>query len=182
MKNRSTFGWIELVEGVLLILLGVYTLIRPDNVITGFIMICGVMAVIMGIADILLYVRVERYMGFGPMLSLISGTLSVMAGLMLLVYPSAGEVIVTVLFPLWFIAHCISRLASLNTIRFFSGESTYYFTLVMNIIGLILGILMLINPWLSFMSIKYIISFYLILLGIDCAIIAVTQITSGRGY
>ena len=88
----------------------------------------------------------------------------------------------TVLFPIWFIAHCISRLMSLNTICFISGAFTYYFTLVMNIIGLVLGVMMLVNPWLSFISIEYIISFYLILLGIDCTIIAAAQIGSGKGY
>lgn len=182
MRNRSTFGWIELVEGILLILLGGYTLIRPGSALAGFVMVYGVMAVIMGVADILLYVRVERYTGFCPVISLISGTLSVMAGLMLLVYPTAGELVMTVLFPIWFIAHCISRLMSLNTICFISGAFTYYFTLVMNIIGLVLGVIMLVNPWLSFISIEYIISFYLILLGIDCTIIAAAQIGSGRGY
>ena len=84
----------------------------------------------------------------------------------------------TVLFPLWFIAHCISRLSNLNTIRLFSGDFTYYFTLILNIIGLILGTLMLLDPWFSLLSIRYIISFYLILLGIDCVILAVSRLGS----
>ena len=178
MKNRSGFGWLELVEGILLILLGSYTFVRPDRALTGFIVLYGIVAVIMGIADILLYVRVERYTGFGPVISLISGTLSVMSGIMLLVYPTAGGIVMTVLFPLWFIAHCISRLSNLNTIRLFSGDFTYYFTLILNIIGLILGTMMLINPWFSLLSIRYIVSFYLILLGIDCVILAVSRLGS----
>lgn len=177
MNKRSTFGWGELVEGILLFLLGIHTLVHPGSAITGFVVLYGVMAVIMGVADILLYVRVERYTGFCPWLSLISGALSVMTGLMLLVYPTAGEIILTALFPIWFIAHCISRLASLNTIRFFGGAFTYYFTLVMNIIGLILGVMMIFNPLFSLFSIEYIISFYLLLLGIDCIIIAITQLS-----
>lgn len=99
----------------------------------------------------------------------------IMAGIMLLVYSTAGEIIMTVLFPLWFIAHCISRLAHLHDIRLFSGDFTYYFTLILNIIGLILGTLMLVNPWFSLLSIRYIVSFYL-LLGIDCIIPAVSRI------
>ena len=138
----------------------------------------GIMAVIMGITDIFLYIRIERYTGFGPVISLISGTLSVMAGLMLLVYPTAGEFVLTILFPIWFLAHCISKLSNLNSIRMFSGDFTYYFTLILNVIGLILGMLMLINPWISLLSIRYIVSFYLILLGIDCVILAVGQLGS----
>lgn len=178
MRRYSNLGWIELIEGILLILLGIYTFVRSDKAIIGFIVVYGVMAVIMGIADILLYIRIERFTGFGPVISLISGTLSVMAGIMLMVYPTAGEIVLTVIFPIWFIAHCISRLSNLNMIRFYSGMTTYYFTLILNIIGLILGIMMLVNPWLSLLSIRWIVGFYLVLLGVDCIMLSVSRIGS----
>lgn len=62
------------------------------------------------------------YTGFGPVISLISGTLSVMTGVMLLLYPNAGRIVMT---------------------------------LVLNIIGLVLGALMLVNPWFSWLSVRY---------------------------
>lgn len=178
MRNRSKFGWLQLIEGILLVLLGLYTFIHPSSAITGFVLLYAIMAVITGITDILLYIRVERYTGFGPVISLISGTFSVMVGIMLFVYPSAGEIVLTVLFPIWFIAHCVSRLSNLNRIRLFSGDFAYYFTLILNIAGLILGALMFVNPWLSWISIQYIVSFYLILLGIDSIILAFSKIGS----
>ena len=176
MKNRSIFGWLELTEGILLILLGCYTFIRPGSAFAGLMLLYGLMAVIMGIADIVLYIRMERYTGFGPVLSLITGTLSVMVGFSLLISPAAGRIVLTVLFPLWFIAHCISKLLKLNDIRLFSGAFTYYFTMILNIAGLILGTMMLIDPWFSLISIRYIVSLYLVLLGIDCVIMAVSSL------
>ncbi len=178
MKDRSGFGWLELVEGILLILLGGYTFLRPDHALNGFIVLYGVMAVIMGVADILLYVKVSRFTGFGPIVSLISGTLSVMTGVVLLVYPNAGKLVLSLLFPLWFIAHCISRLANLNMTRFVAGNFAYTFTLVMNIIGLVLGTLMLFDPLASLGMLRYIVSCYLILLGIDCIVLAFSKIGS----
>ena len=124
-------------------LLGIFTLARPASALTGFIVAYGAVAVIMGVADILLYVRIAHFTGFGPIVSLLSGTLSVMAGVMLLVYPNAGKLILSVLVPLWFLAHCISRLSNLNKIRFFAGEFPYYFTLILNVLGLVLGGLMI---------------------------------------
>ena len=53
----------------------------------------------------------------GPAISLVTGILSVMSGVMLLVYPGAGALVLTLLFPIWFIAHCISRLSHLHHIR-----------------------------------------------------------------
>ena len=70
----------------------------------------GLLAVVTGIGDLVFYVKMEQHMGFGPSVSLIAGLLSVMAGFMLLVHPDAGKWIIALLVPIWFIAHCISRL------------------------------------------------------------------------
>ena len=180
MRWRSGFGWLELIIGILLILLGIFTLVNPGLALTGLVVIYGVIAVIMGIADIILYVRVERFTGFGPIVSLISGILSVMSGIMLLIYPNAGKLVLSLLFPIWFIVHCISRLAHLPTIRMMAGNGMYYFTLIVNMIGLILGIMMVFRPLFSLLSVSYIVSLYLILLGIDSIAIAVSGMGSRR--
>ena len=87
MRRRSGFGWLELVLGIILMVLGVLTFAQPDLALTSMVFAYGIAAVVMGVADIILYVQVERYIGFGPILSLISGILSVMSGIMLVVYP-----------------------------------------------------------------------------------------------
>ena len=167
MRRRSGFGWMEFIEGLLLLGLGSYTFAQPDRALTGFIIMYGIVAVTMGIADILLYVRVERFTGFGPIVSLISGALSVMTGVMLLVYPNAGKWVMSLLFPLWFIAHCISRLSHGHMVRFVAGSAAYWFSLIINSLGLALGFLMLIKPYYSLLSITFMIGVYLILLGLD---------------
>ena len=172
MSSHTKFDWAELLEGVLLIVLGLFTLARPEEALTGAVLLYGTAALVMGVVDIVFYVRIERFTGFGPTVSLISGTLSVMTGVMLLVYPSAGHRVFSLLFPLWFITHCVARLANLNTIRLWIGRGSYYFNLVLNILGLVLGTLMLIDPWFSLLSSRIIIGLYLILLGVDCIILA----------
>lgn len=179
MRNRSKFGWLELIMGILLILLGIFSLIRPGSILTGIVVIYGVVAVITGIVDIVFYVRIDRHVGFGPTVALVTGVLSVMSGMMLLVYPGAGKWILSLLFPVWFITHCISRLSHLNTIRFIAGNFIYYFTMAANLIGLVLGILMVFRPFLSMLSAGWIIGFYLILLGADSIITAFSKMGSG---
>lgn len=46
--------WTELITGILLIILGIYSLIRPVGMLTGVTVIYGLFAVITGIADITL--------------------------------------------------------------------------------------------------------------------------------
>ena len=41
MRRRSRYGWLELIEGILLILLGIYTLINPGNMIRGVTVVYG---------------------------------------------------------------------------------------------------------------------------------------------
>ena len=167
MRRRSGYGWFELIIGIMLVVLGIFTFIRPGSTLTGIVILYGLVAVITGISDLIFYVRTERYTGFGPAVSLISGIFSIMAGVMLLVYPGAGRWVMVLLLPLWFIAHCVSRLSHLNFIRVTAGEIYYWFALIVNIIGIILGIMMIARPMLSLFSAGFLIGTYLILLGVD---------------
>ena len=180
MRRRSGFGWLELAIGILLILLGALAFLRPDLALNSLVFAYGVAAVVMGIADIILYIEVERYTGFGPILSLIAGVLSVMSGVMLAVYPRTGVLVLTVLFPIWLIAHCISRLTQLNHVRYVAGSGVYRFALVINIIGLILGCLMILRPLFTLATLRYFAGFYLILLGIEAVVTAVSRMGTRR--
>ena len=168
MNKRSCFGWFELVAGMLLIALGIFTFIRPGSVLTWIILIYGFTALVMGIEDIVVYVKFARFTGFGPMLSLISGIMSVMCGIMILAYPEAGKWALTLLFPIWFIAHCISRLAHIGIIRMF--------------VGILLGFFMVFSPALTFVTMRtvaYIAAVYLILFGIESIVAAFGRRHSG---
>lgn len=168
MKFRSAYGWVNLILGVLLIALSAVSFAKPVTFLTGLVVLYGLAAIITGIVDIVFYCRMERHIGFGPTVSLVSGILSVMTGFMLLVYPGAGRWALTLLFPLWFIAHCISRLSHLDFLRLRAERGYYYFVMVVNILGLVLGCLMLMSPRLSMLSMNAVIGAYLLLLGADC--------------
>ena len=182
MNKRSCFGWFELVAGILLIALGILTFIRPGSVLTWIILIYGFTAIVMGVEDIVVYVKSARFTGFGPMLSLISGIMSVMCGIMILAYPEAGKWALTLLFPIWFIAHCISRLAHIGIIRMFECSFYYYFTVAVNIVGILLGFFMVFSPVLTFVTMRtvaYIAAVYLILFGIESIVAAFGRRHSG---
>lgn len=175
MTRRSGFGWLQLAIGIALIVLGVLALANPDLALNGMVIAYGIAAVVMGVADILLYIRVERYTGLGPILALISGILSVMSGVMLMLYPRAGVLVLTVLFPIWFIAHCVSRLMHVNHIRYVAGDGVFSFALVVNIVGLILGFLMLLSPHTTLSTLRWFAGIYLVLLGMDGVVTTVSR-------
>ena len=98
-----------------------------------------------------------------------------MAGFMLAVYPNAGKWILVLLLPVWFIAHCVSRLTHLNYIRIMAGKFYYYLTLAVNVAGIVLGCLMILRPAVALFSIGFLIGTYFILLGVDCILTAISR-------
>ncbi len=178
MKKRSGFGWMECISGICMIALGFFTFIKPGNIFTGLAVVYGVIAVITGVCDIIFYIKTERYTGFGPAIALVSGILSVMAGMVLLSHPDLGKWIVSVLFPIWFIAHCISGMAHLDIIRLAAGKFCCYFSLIIDILGLILGIALLFRPTVTVIAAGTIIGVYLIVFGTESLVLAFSKMGS----
>lgn len=176
MRERTPWyrrvNWWELIAGIVMIALGIASLARPSLAVTGLVYAYGIAGVIVGVADILRYIRVERYTGFGPIVSLIAGVLSVMAGVVILVNPQVGMAVFSLLFALWFITHCVSRMASLSRVRLAAGRGAYYAALVLNIIGLVLGVLLVVLPAASLLALGYLAGVYLIVLGVESLVMA----------
>lgn len=182
MKRRTNYGWWELVIGILLVLLGIFTYFSPETLLNWVVVIYGIIAVLTGIADIVFFVRSSRFTGVGPILSLVMGIFSIMVGFMLMVFPSSGSWVMVLLLPIWFIAHCISRLCHLDEIRMRSGKFFYYFSMVINILGIILGVVMIFSPRIAYIATGFIIGTYFVLIGIDMIVISVSNLSSKNKY
>ena len=66
---------------------------------------------------------------------------------------------------------------NLGLTRLAAGRAFYYLALVLNILGLIVGIVMCFSPLFSVLALAYMVGFYLILLGIDGTVMAVSNFT-----
>ena len=172
MRQRSSYGWLELVIGILLSVLGIYSFFRPVDYLTTLIVIYGIAALVTGIADIVFYCKMERHIGFAPTISLATGVLGVMAGLVLMVHPGAGRWAIGLFFPLG----DVYKRQHLSVVRLIAGTTFYAFDMIINILGIILGVLMLLTPQVTLLSMNLVIGFYLLLLGIDCIIEACTKL------
>ena len=102
MTTRRRLGWMELIEGILLIALGIVTLVRPRGALTTLVAAYGVIALLTGLVDIAFYIVMEKHTGFGPTISLVTGILSVLAGCALIAHPEIGLNLLLIIFPVWF--------------------------------------------------------------------------------
>lgn len=176
MRKNSRFGWAELAIGILLTVLGIFTYFNPITLLRWVVVVYGIIAIVTGISDIVFYVKTTRYTGFGPIISLITGLISTMAGFMLVIYPGAGTWILVLILPIWVIAHSISRLCHLDEIRMTSGKFHYCFSMVMNIIGIVLGVIMIFSPSFNYLAAGIVIGTCLLVMGVDMIINAVGDI------
>lgn len=172
MTRRSSFGWVELLLGILLIILGIYTAANPFTTATVIAVLYGVFAIITGIADIVVYVRLRKRVGYRTTMTLIAGIISIIAGIIILMNLMASTWALAILFPIWFIVHCISRLVNLDYVKEVAGTGMFWFTLILNVIGIILGVMMIFMPGSSLVTLSYLVSFYLILAGISSIALA----------
>jgi uncharacterized membrane protein HdeD (DUF308 family) len=166
MKQKIDVNWAELLLGVVFVLMGVYTFANPALTLTGFIVAYGILAVITAVVDIAFYVRMERHTGFGPVAALVLGIINLLLGLFLVFNPRGAAVIVGVIFPIWFIAHCLVKLFNLDVIRMWDPRR-YWLELVVNLVGIVLGVLLLLHPFTSAVSLVYLAGAYLVIMGIS---------------
>lgn len=180
MTKRSTLGWLELILGILFIVLGIYTLVKADVALGGIVIVYGLLAILTGIVDIVLYVKLDRRLGIGPVLTLVAGILSILCGVLILFNVGAGAWALSILFPIWFIMHCIVGLCYSGVTKRVSGTGMFVLMLILNILGIILGMLMLFNPWASALTLVYFVGFYLVLLGIQSLVLAISNVGAKR--
>mgnify|MGYP007003750698 CR=1 FL=1 len=83
--------------------------------------------------------------------------------------------VLTVLLPVWFLAHCISGLTRLGFVRLMGSPFYYWFLLVLDITGIVLSFMMLFNPAVSLLTVRalsYFAAAYLVLFGTESVISA----------
>ena len=101
-----------------------------------------------------------------------------MAGFMLVAHPGAGTWVLAMILPIWIIAHCISRLSHLQYMKMHFGMTYYTISLILNILGLIVGILLIFRPMITIFSMGVLVGAFLIIEGVECILAGL----DGRQY
>ena len=108
----------------------------------------------------------------------VTGILSVMAGFMLAAHPEAGNWALAMILPIWIIAHCISRLSHLQYMKMHYGMTYYTISLILNILGLLVGILLIFRPMITILSMGVLVGGFMIIEGVELILVGL----DGRQY
>jgi uncharacterized membrane protein HdeD (DUF308 family) len=95
--HRGADGWhraAHALEGVVALVAGVLALVLPDLTALALVVLIGIWAIVSGVVEIMAAIRLRRVIDTEWLLG-ISGLLSIIAGIVILVWPDAGAVAIS---------------------------------------------------------------------------------------
>ena len=141
LKKINNYIYASIVLSLIFIAIGVMCVIKPD---ISFDVISFVLTIIFIVNGILLLVADFRSRSIF-MSNFLSGVLSLVIGIVLLIHPNALKTILPFIVGIWFI---VSALANMKFSFYLKNESTTYMilTITMAIISIVCGFILIVKP------------------------------------
>lgn len=165
-NTRHNFDWGVFIGGVVSVILSIYLFAHPGKGLKGLVIILAVLAIMQGIAWISMFAAFHGF--FGPSwTTLLSGIFDILIGVFFLWNNRIGAYTIAIFVALWFIVDSIIGIVFSWHLRFFQTGWYFFFNLLLNILGLVLGILLLFRPEIAGLSTIYLIAIYLMIFGVN---------------
>lgn len=155
--------WVVLLEGIIAIVVGLFLLYSPAATTVFLIQVLGIFWLAGGIISVL-----GAFVFSGNRLwKLLAGILSIIAGIIILMYPLYSPFVVLTLFVI-FIGVWAMLTGAVRLIGAFKGDG--WGSGILGILTIILGILLLMNTLAGVLALPWVFGFFLILGGIVAVI------------
>ncbi|MBH0119138.1 HdeD family acid-resistance protein [Rhodococcus sp. HM1] len=164
---RSLFKqiwWIVLIRGILAVLFGIVALVWPGITVWALVVVFGIYAIVDGLVLGYHAVRDRRTLdGWGWWLAM--AVISVLAGIVALVWPKATALVL--LYIIAFYAIFFGIAGAVGALRFRKvPESGWVASLVAGILAILFGIILLIFPGGGIIGLIWLLGIYAILFGV----------------
>ncbi|MTV82440.1 HdeD family acid-resistance protein [Secundilactobacillus folii] len=171
MRPRWGFDWHELITGVLSLIAAYIVVGMPRVSLTAMSIVFGFLAVLSGLTTLSGYTKLRDFVGNWAVAALIFAIIDLLIGVFFIVDPSSGIVVMGYMVAFWFLLDAIERLMVVGHLREF-GTGYFIASIILDILSLLIGLMLLINPVVASISITWLISFYLIVFGVNAIILA----------
>lgn len=157
---RQWFRWPLAILGAIFIVLGLWAFSRPGVAFYGIVWAFALGVLFKGVMDIAVWYDMGQAGAKRPTYVLLTGILDILFAILLFANGIFSKLFVAYLFAAWFLVDSIASIAAAD----FSLHRT--FNIVMGILGIIVGIMMLINPFYSIFTLAYLVAAYLLIFGV----------------
>ncbi|WP_018963649.1 HdeD family acid-resistance protein [Coprothermobacter platensis] len=156
MQERS-IDWASVLIAVFMLVIGVLVLSNPAATITTLAMFVGIAVLVTGVILLFNYKSSNYNLAFG--------IIAVILGIFLLARPAFAVGAMAFIIGIWFVIEAVQGLTRAGVYRLVSS-ALYTISLIANVVLLILGILILIHPFVAALSLPIMAGIALILGGL----------------
>jgi len=171
MPTGIKSNWVMLLAGALMVIFGIFALANPTATFLTLAVLLGIVSIIGGLMLIYTYYKNREVMTFSLRANLVLGVILLIVGIVFLARPDFAAKVFAFVIAVWFIFAAVLNLKRVKLLREF-GQGLYGFNIVLNILLLLGGILLLINPLIVGVSIALLLGLSLLLCGVAYLIAA----------
>lgn len=161
-NNESGFSFQNLLLGILSAIAAVIAFRNPAASLMSIVMVYGLFAIVRGIMTITAGNRLKKAIGGSHTLLFVNGIINLIFGILLLFNIEIGMITLPIIFALWFLVDSIAGIFRIKPLKDLN-KSMYYTLLVIHIIGAIVGVLLISNPFSSMLTMTFLVGFYFML-------------------
>lgn len=165
------FDWSSFVMGILFVLVALLSFRDPLSSLVAIVAVFAVFAILKGIFELFFRNRLKELTGYRGTMTLVLGIFDIVMGVFLFFNMNAGVAALPFVFAVWFMLDSIFGLFHLDLARNVS-DGYYWFTLIINVLGILLGLMMLFDPITSALTLSFLVGFYFMMYGITHIIYA----------
>ncbi|GGC95485.1 HdeD family acid-resistance protein [Enterococcus wangshanyuanii] len=163
--RRNGIDWGSLVLGILFVLTALLSFQDPAGNLIAIVMVFAFFAIIKGIFEIFVRNRLKELTGYKAYGPIVLGVIDIIIGIYLFFNLNIGIAVLPFVFAIWFIVDSIFGLFALDLAKSVS-TGYFWFTLIINVLGIILGFMLLMDPLSSALTLSFLVGFYFMLYGI----------------
>lgn len=145
------YGGISIILSMILAILALFLIFRPEASITIVMRIIAIILLITGIVHVISYFSSSKEFK-SISIELIEGIISIILGIIILVNPIAITSLLPIIIGCWILIQSIFRMQIAFNLKA-ADSSNWKVVLLLSILNLILGIVILFNPFASLVAI-----------------------------
>ena len=169
MNEERRFNWGYLIIGILLV--SFMSLVNPESNLLAIVMYFGVGAIIKGCFELFNRRKINMVTGEQSNLPILIGILDIIIGVLLLFNIGASLAMLPYFFAAWFLIDSINDLFFAKVFKGVSNEM-YWFTIIANVLGIILAVMLLFDPITSALTLSLLIGAYFMITGVTYIVAA----------
>lgn len=165
MSSSKHIHWGSLLLGILFVLASLIAFRDPVGNLQALVMVFAIFAILKGLYEIFLRNSVHYFTGTKATMLIVVGVLDIIVGIFFLLNINLGVVALPIVFAVWFLVDSIFGLFTADIARQISN-GYYWFQIIVNVLGIIVGIMLLLNPLSAALTLSFLVGFYFMLFGI----------------